>query len=72
MQLRIFHLKQRAQNEQAWFKQESRKDNQETSLRDFVVSFGSLEQKLELERDCGRYTTFETLGSASRTSSLTH
>ena len=27
VQLRIFHLKQRAQNEQAWFKQESRKDN---------------------------------------------
>ena len=45
---RIFHLK--AQNEPSLVQTRVKAKGQETSS-DFVVSFGSLEQKLELERD---------------------
>ena len=48
MRCRAFFIS-RLKRSQAWFKQES-KQRQETSS-DFVVSFGSLEQKLEFERD---------------------
>ena len=63
MRCRAFFIS-RLKRSQAWFKQES-KQRQETSS-DFVVSFGSLEQKLEFERDglclSGRFFLVVLLG----------